>query len=306
VSEQPQTKGVVVLGHPRSGTTLLRRWLDAHPAFASPPETHLLSAAARFLHSETTAMGVDMGVRAGLDFAGFSDDETLSRLRKMVTGFLEEYAARNNARRWVEKTAFDVLFTPRIVDLLEDSVCYVGIVRHPLDVAVSTQSFCEKAGVFPDCLHQYIREHSSQLSAFVASWADALSRLMELSERHPEHFILLRYEDMVAAPEEIAEGLFGFLGEEVPKDLTKLGGTTDFGFSDHNTVQSAHFETDRNGRWHDLSAHQIITLAKSVESQMELLGYEMPNVEGPQTVFDARRQYLVGQMAASASDKTTK
>jgi protein-tyrosine sulfotransferase len=34
--------GVVVLGFPRSGTTLLRRLLESHHDLCCPPETHLL------------------------------------------------------------------------------------------------------------------------------------------------------------------------------------------------------------------------------------------------------------------------
>ena len=53
--------GIVVLGTPRSGTTLLRRLLDAHPNIACPPETYVLSGAARFLHEETFAQGLKIG-----------------------------------------------------------------------------------------------------------------------------------------------------------------------------------------------------------------------------------------------------
>ena len=34
---------VFIVGCPRSGTTLLKRLVDAHPAIASPPETHWIT-----------------------------------------------------------------------------------------------------------------------------------------------------------------------------------------------------------------------------------------------------------------------
>src|ERR1700726_654613 len=37
----------IIVGAPRSGTTLLRLMLDAHPALAIPPETHFLPACAK-------------------------------------------------------------------------------------------------------------------------------------------------------------------------------------------------------------------------------------------------------------------
>ena len=100
-----ERSGTLVVGHPRSGTTLLRRLLDAHPDIAAPPELHLFGACARFLRSERNAAGLDIGVLSGLAFAGFPDDEVLSALRAFAFGFLDDYAARHGKRRWVEKTA---------------------------------------------------------------------------------------------------------------------------------------------------------------------------------------------------------
>jgi len=55
--------GIIVIGCPRSGTTLLRRLLDAHPNIAAPGETYLFTACARFLRSERAVDGMDVGVR---------------------------------------------------------------------------------------------------------------------------------------------------------------------------------------------------------------------------------------------------
>ena len=51
-------EGIIVLGAPRSGTTLTQRLLAAHPQIACPPETYLLRACSRFLHEEKTVPSV--------------------------------------------------------------------------------------------------------------------------------------------------------------------------------------------------------------------------------------------------------
>ena len=52
---------LVILGFPRSGTTLLARLLDGHPDISAPPETGLLSAAGRFLAELTEVEGPPLG-----------------------------------------------------------------------------------------------------------------------------------------------------------------------------------------------------------------------------------------------------
>ncbi len=104
---KPLHTGIVVLGTPRSGTTLLRRVLGAHPEIASMGESNLLGACARFLESERIAEDVEIGVLAGLGHAGFAREEVLARLREFAFAFHRDHAARMGKPRWVEKTAFD-------------------------------------------------------------------------------------------------------------------------------------------------------------------------------------------------------
>ena len=166
-------RGTLLLGHPRSGTTLLRRLLNAHTQIAAPPETHLFSACARFIEADVTAQGVDMGVLAGLHFAGFDDESVVERLSEFAFEFLDEYASRQGKQTWVEKTAFAIFYLSEIERLCGDRVFYLGIIRHPLDVAVSCKNFCDATGLFPKPIHKYIRQYSQPIEAFVRSWIDA-------------------------------------------------------------------------------------------------------------------------------------
>ena len=94
--------GIVILGSPRSGTTLLRRVLDAHPNIAAPGETYLLTACARFLAEDKVVDGMDIGVLNGLGFLGFEGADVVARLREFAFGFREDHAAREGKGRWCE------------------------------------------------------------------------------------------------------------------------------------------------------------------------------------------------------------
>ena len=70
--------GIVVLGAPRTGTTLLRRLLDGHPDICCPGETFLLTSAARFLRPDYVSEGIEYGVLGGLAAAGLPREQALA------------------------------------------------------------------------------------------------------------------------------------------------------------------------------------------------------------------------------------
>ena len=132
-------QGIVILGMPRSGTTLLRRLLDAHPAICCPPETNVLSAAARFLREEAIAGDVSVGVLSGLSFAGIAEQVVVARLRELVFGLLQDICRQCRKTRWAEKTAFNIFYLDQIEPLCCGSCRFLCLVRHPLDVVCSMQ-----------------------------------------------------------------------------------------------------------------------------------------------------------------------
>ncbi|MDF1734671.1 MAG: sulfotransferase [Minwuia sp.] len=295
-AETPR-KGVIVLGHPRSGTTLLRRLLDAHPALAAPPETHLFSAAARFIKADMTAHGVDMGVLAGLEFAGFSDEIVLDRLRSLVFSFLDDYARAQGKQRWVEKTAFDIHHVDAIQRICGERVHYLGVIRHPLDVAVSCKDFCDAAGTYPEGLYQYIQKYPQPIEAFVNSWIDTTRSLMQLGEKFPETCMICRYEDLVVDVEGVLGELLSFIGEEPGPTLGQLGGTDVLGFSDHRAYETDQVVDDRVSKWQGLPGAQIARLAPQLNPLLEACGYEQLDGDMQVDASAARRSYVLGQAA---------
>ena len=77
---------VFVVGMNRSGTTLLRMMLDAHPQLTIPPETHfvpdLIKATRTDGATAEDALEAMKSAREWGDF-GFSDEQMLERLRAL-------------------------------------------------------------------------------------------------------------------------------------------------------------------------------------------------------------------------------
>lgn len=299
-------RGMLVLGHPRSGTTLLRRMLGAHPAIAAPPETHLFGACARFLDADMTADGVDLGVLAGLSFAGFEDSQVLAELRKFAFSYLDRYAQRHDKPRWADKTAFDIFHLPNIERLCSDDVYYIGIVRHPLDVAVSCKEFCDAAGTYPRPLHAYIQRHQQPIEAFVRSWVDTTRSLFRLGEERPERCLICRYEDLVEDPDGVLGSILEFIGESPVPGIARdalAGDLTELGFSDHKSYQTDRIHDDSVGRWTSLPRPQIDRLAPLLSDMLEMCGYE-PIVAGEPLSTEILRERYLTSLAIHARKRT--
>ncbi|MGH8166798.1 MAG: sulfotransferase family protein, partial [Woeseiaceae bacterium] len=162
----PAYEGTIVIGAPRSGTTLLRRILDGHPDVACPAETNVFSGCGRMLQSETIAEGLDVGMLSGLAFAGFAESAVLEALREFAFEFHRQYARKEGKRRWASKTAFDLFYLDAIEKLCGDHARFICLQRHGLDVACSLKDLCDTNGGYLSELHEYIRRYPSPLEAF--------------------------------------------------------------------------------------------------------------------------------------------
>ena len=196
-SEPPPAPFVIGVG--RSGTTLLRLMLDAHPELAIPPETRFvprLIAAAR--PPEATADDVVATLTAERNWAdfGLEPDAVVERLRAAaevtpavaVRSFFEAYAARFDKERWGDKTPVYGRRMPMIWRAVPE-VRFVHVVRDPRDVAVSWRRFRELRGDDPRTA-----EHWAQV------WVQTIVETRMKARRVP-NYLEVRYEDLVSEPE---------------------------------------------------------------------------------------------------------
>ena len=204
-----------VVGMNRSGTTLLRMMLDAHPQLVIPPETHFVPDLIRACRERgATAADALAAVRAHREWEDFrlTDEEILGRWRALerldpgpaLRAFYEAYAERAGKPRWGEKTPRYVLKMPLIQGALPEAR-FVHVVRDGRDVALSV-------------LDRTVKEEVD--AAEVARrWRRKIERAREDAPRL-DHYLEVRYEELVADPRRALERVCALI--ELPFDEAML------------------------------------------------------------------------------------
>lgn len=289
-------RGGVVLGVPRSGTTLVRRLLDAHPELSCPPETGLLSASARFLRRDRFDAGLEVGVVPALAAQGVPDLVS-EPLRAQVFGWLDALAARRGKPRWVEKTATDVFHLGVLGPWLGGHVAFVGVLRHGLDVAASLDELAARTGGFLPELHPYVQRHPRPLVAWAHAWADATTALLDLAAARPTEVHLVRYESLVADPGAVLPPVLAHLGVDPAVDVVSaLSSAREAGLGDWRTWERPGVWTDRAERWRTLSPVTRADLAPVVDPVLVRAGYAP--VGAPAASIEGDRRQRLAQLAA--------
>jgi Sulfotransferase family len=148
-SESARAPAPFIVGVPRSGTTLLRLMLDAHPELTIPPETHFLPRVIRACRQRASPERVVRVVarhRRWEDF-GIEPEQYLARLREIepleagpaIRAFYELYAERAGKPRWGDKTPGYAIKMRRIQRALPEAR-FIHLIRDGRDVVLSRES----------------------------------------------------------------------------------------------------------------------------------------------------------------------
>lgn len=203
-----------IVGSGRSGSTLLRRILCAHPALHVPPETYVLGSVIEYWEASgdrgaSRAGGVLDLFEAHPEFETFemSLGELRSRLsgasemplRDVLDAFYRSHARKSGKtpRAWGDKTPLNTFCLDAIRRHFGDAR-FVHIVRDGVDVAASYV----QAGIY------------STLSEASQRWVESVRRARDFASRHPASCLEIRYEDLVTTPRVVVESVCRFL--EVP------------------------------------------------------------------------------------------
>jgi hypothetical protein len=211
---------VFVVGHPRSGTTLVQLLITAHPNFWSGPETHFFThvlekttnwqtqkiPAARLPKLFERLAGkpgielpedVKSQIMVEAAASGIAAPVLLDRIMQSFR------PADSIATRWLEKSPRHVLFIPQILDFFPDARI-INIVRDPRDVVSSNRRFQQLTDVTERrriCIQRSL------------SWNHMVRTAKRLLPDEPR-LMTIQYEALTAEPEKYLSEMMYFIGEK--------------------------------------------------------------------------------------------
>ena len=285
-----------IVGVPRSGTTMLRLMLDAHPDLAIPPETYFVT---NLIEAADGGAGPDqlanvlVGHRRWGDL-GIEEAELRRRLAAIgkpgggdaVRVAFGLYAEGRGKPRWGDKTPAYLTNIAEIGRALPEAR-FIHLIRDGRDVALSVLRMPEA-------------DRPMRNPDTVGLVATRWSRRIERARRQAEgldRYLEVRFEDLVTEPEGVLRPVCEFVEldyrpelldyhsgagerlEEINRDLAgrdDLPAQTAAGRTEPHALTSEPPKPDRIGAWREeMSSDQIAEFEAEGGEMLRELGYEL-------------------------------
>ena len=198
-----QEKLILLVGSPRSGSTMLQRMIGSHSAVFTRPEPHMLTPLAHLGYHDTVEkapfdhINAAKAIREYVDALPRGEEDYLDAVRSYTDIMYGRILEGRDEQYFMDKTPAYALVLPFVTQLLPQAK-YVVLTRHPLAILSSyANSFFEgdyqSAYKFNPLLHRYV---------------PAIAKLLREA---PAPFVHVRYEDVVARPSEELKRVFEHL-----------------------------------------------------------------------------------------------
>jgi len=271
-----------IMGSPRSGTTLLERFLNGHSQIFVPPETayfHHLRLSS-FMQSEPTKQNIETFVNGYLDtrachLLNLGDshvvkDVLLEGATNYQDVFMNLLGLLNNVcgkTRIGEKTPHHLHSAEYILSWFQDTKI-ICVIRDGRAVVKSR-------------LHHPNWEHNLLASAYV--WRNDALRVRTLLEQQCEERVyLLRYERLLVNPESVLGEVCDFLGEKF--EFSMLGSTdqkeipaqyAEYYQQSWMNKSTTKIDLSRTDAWrNEYSSCELSLVERLMASELEYFGYE--------------------------------
>jgi hypothetical protein len=266
---------VFVLCAGRSGSTLLRFLLDAHPDLACPPETRLPWLARQLANAWAVIEDAPPSAE------GSASDGALSApvadgLRRSLEPMMTSYLARRGKKRYCDKSLGAAQHAGLLLRIWPGAR-FLCLYRHPMDVIASgieaspwgltSYGFEPYLGVPPD----------NNVAALARYWLDYTTSIVAAEERFTDRCLPVRYEDLVTDPDGQIERVFEFVGAAPAPGIVEQcfgPGHQRFGPGDYKIWNTSRVSTDSVGRGWAMPAEKIPEqLLARVNELAHVLGY---------------------------------
>lgn len=294
MSGESNPQPIIILGVPRSGTTLLRVVLGSHARIHAAPETHWivggwLSTSVRELYE----LLVDDRSGVVRTLEGVQEEDVFSASRRLVGELLEKYRSRREKPRLLLKTPDDLGHLDFLLRLFPDSP-YIHICRDGRDVVCSTLA---KWNIEMPEYGKFNLHNTMQ------RWCDWEQRVRSAIESGGiRRAISLTYETLVSEPEQQIRRVCDFLAE--PYEPAML----DYAAQEHDMpryevgsrdVRSRpRIDASSVGRWKgELSRREMLEIDRDFGDRLVELGYsrcgdevDLTDVTEPSRAWKAMRR----------------
>jgi len=267
---QRRARPVFLVGCHRSGTTLARFILDAHPTFACPPESKFIAGLRAFMEYPQLHVAFrSLGVSSGQVYEG---------LRTFTTSVLDQYARSRGKSRWIDKTPNYYRCLDFIDELFDGHVMYLFMTRHPFDTVASLEGWGRGAyGQDDPEIRRHVEAHGSGRLSWTTYWTDVNHHLITFASGHADSCHFFKYEDLVLDTDVTLTRILAFLGETLPPSLVeeafKAMPRSGRGFGDSSIRTTTRIETSGVGlarSWTRGERHALWRVAGGVA---KILGY---------------------------------
>jgi hypothetical protein len=200
---QGQSPVFIVCGA-RTGSTLVRWLVDAHPDLACPSETDVAALLQAELHT-ATALGAP---------------DPLTRARTHLDSLMAAYLHRRAKSRWCDKSLSNVTHLELLASAWPEAR-FLLLHRHCMDFIMSGLE-AQPWGLLDYGFSEFAaRAPGDDVTALAAYWIDRSTKMLRFEQSWPERCLRIRYEDLVSKTDDVVSALWSFLGAEPPANAVE-------------------------------------------------------------------------------------
>lgn len=201
---------IILLSLKRSGSTLLRHVLDAHPSIFG--QALLIGPLCDAIYNSNYSALSGPSLNSVERTESERQHEAVQSTRKIITEMMAGYLNATRKLKWCDKSLRNIAHIERI-DSVFPNARYICLYRHCMDFVQSYLSMT-RLGFLPEVCEHVKKSPHNVVAAISEYWVEKNGLIHHFEKRNPGKCFRVNYERFVRAPEDTLRELFRVLGLE--------------------------------------------------------------------------------------------